>query len=201
VDAAKQERLWAMSAGLPPALRRALRCHLLAFGELRHRRLVLAAVRRDGRWLEHACPTHRDDPEVVLAACRSVFTIYLRHASERLRADPGFVIRQLGLAQLQGVERKPLYEALLLLEESRKLSGHLLTVDEVFPGLRELERKTARHRIGLLMQAGRDHGYSTFADPGKVRTAAKRLQSKFPEFTLAQIERAIVHDWDPRYVF
>ena len=188
-----------MSARLPPALRRALRCHLQAFGELRHRRLVLAAVRRHGAWLEHACAAHRDDPQVVLAACGSYFSVYLRHASERLRADPDFVIRQLGLRELQGVERKPLYEALLLLEESRKLSGHLLTVDEVFPGLRELERQTAKHRIALLIEAGRQHGYSTFPDPGRARTAAKGLQKRFPEFSLAQIERAIVHDWGPGY--
>src|SRR5688572_1573774 len=44
------------AAAMPPALRRAVRCHLRAFGELRSRRLTLAASRRDPFWAGRASP-------------------------------------------------------------------------------------------------------------------------------------------------
>ena len=265
-----RNQLMADAARLPSALRRAVRCHLRAFGELRNARMVIAAGRREFTWAKHAAPqllnrefvrrlvtangaclislppewqqdreiasiavgnypgallvapdalladkelvmkatgwlslmervppALRDDEDVVAALCHEGWG--LRHASERLRRDPDFVLRRLRLPALQNLERKPVLEALLLLEEVRKVTGHLLRAADVLPGLPELERLAAEHRVRVLLKAAAEHGYSTFSDPDLARNAAKGMQKKFADFTLGQIERAIQHDWNAGY--
>jgi hypothetical protein len=147
--------------------------------------------------MERIAPELRDDPEVVAALCPEGWGV--SHASERLRRDPDFMLRRLRLPALQGLERKPVLEALLLLEESRKVTGHLLRAADVLPDLPELERLTAEHRVRILLAAAAQHGYKTFPDPVLARNAAKGMQKKFSDFTLGQIERAIQHDWDASY--
>jgi hypothetical protein len=123
----------------------------------------------------------------------------LSHASERLRRDPEFVLRQLCIPALQDLERKPVLEALLVLAENRKNTGHLLRAADVLPDLPELERLAAEHRVRVLLKAAAEHGYKTFPDPVLARNAARDMQRKFSDFTVSQIQRAIQHDWDAGY--
>ena len=270
MDDTERRRLLTEALGYPPALRRALACHLRAFGELRNERLVIAAGRRQSTWAKHAAqqllerefvrrlvsangaclislprewqqdleiasiavrnypgallvapnelladkalvlsavgwlslleripPALRDDADVVAALCRDGWG--LSHASERLRRDADFVLRRLSISALQELERKPVLEALLVLEENRKNTGHLLRAADVLPDLPELERLAAEHRVRVLLKAAAEHGYKTFPDPVLARNAAKGMQKKFADFTLGQIERAIQHDWNAGY--
>lgn len=273
MDASQREWLRDLSARLPPATRRAVRCHLERSGFIASRRVLRAAARWDGIWLSYANPSFlddrafvqallqrngmclislpprlqqdmelatlavrqdaralmvapavlledralvlkaasyphvfqrspaalRDDAEVALAACAGGVFYNLKYASERLRRDPHFVVQQVRLPALQNLERLPLEEALLRLEESRKDTGHLLRPADVLPAAYALHRDAAALRVRRMMEAAARHGYDTFCDEGKVATAVKSIRRSFPEFTPEQVARAIRHDWNAGY--